>query len=720
MKTKEKRDRFGLDKMDAELVNDILPVGINFSKNQENQKNLLATLMYINGIDKKDENGFFYVDNKYLMKVLGITEKTLISNTNKLIEAGFIKRISGKKHHPSKYTVDYSKINTVDYSKTTKNYSQDKEQDKDIDKDKEQDKDIDKEKEIDKDKRYNNIINYIEKEKLKEKDLIEIIKIVEDRFNYNLIQNNTEKTKTAMDTNIELSTINERLNNSAKYSKKMMQTINELQLENNEMKQAIKELQVEVKELKAKLNQDASNQDSSISSKSTSTDETSTKKDKSDSKPSNESALSTTHNEEENSSEASKTASNQIVEGKATPKEEEKQTEGQKNDSTEVVEDVDVDEVMNDFADAVKQFEEQNGRCNESVLNTAKAFYLQDLDEKNASYRVRKEVENRINNYIKEYNEKTSRIEENTSSGTTTHQDEEKPTESKEMASTSISEDNATTSNDVDDSLDGIFLNEKASKKDESKPSNKGTDCTPIQNEDTKKDDSKEVKDLKMPKTVEGCFQRYLESVEDLTNPTKADLNWRKDCITQSCEKEEFDESFIQELKSKIDEYNEEKALKVEDSSKDEEDEAFREDTVSIQDKSSTTNEKPSSGITIPQDEEKPTEAQKMPSNGKELRYLDRKTGKQYATEAEAQNDGASPMFLYDTKSGRCVFSYTSSTITSNEQSGIVAHKEDLKPVEAKKMPSTSISDSYANAQKEIEDSNECDLVSEPSLAIAV
>ena len=102
------------------------------------------------------------------------------------------------------------------------------------------------------------------------------------------------------------------------------------------------------------------------------------------------------------------------------------------------------------------------------------------------------------------------------------------------------------------------------------------------------------------------------------------------------------------------------------------------------------------------------------------MRYLDRKTGKQYATEEEAQNDGANPMFLYDTKSGRCVLSYTSSTITSNERSGIVAHQEDLKLVEAKKIASTSISDSYASAQKEIEYSMEGDFASEPSLAIAV
>lgn len=50
----------------------------------------------------------------------------------------------------------------------------------------------------------------------------------------------------------------------------------------------------------------------------------------------------------------------------------------------------------------------------------------------------------------------------------------------------------------------------------------------------------------------------------------------------------------------------------------------------------------------------------------------------------------------------------------SNEQSGIVAHQDDLKPIEAQQMPSTSISDSYANAQKEIEDSNEGDFASEP------
>ena len=689
--------------MDAELVNDILPIGINLPKNQ---KNLLAILIYINGIDEKDNEGYFYVDNQYLMNVLEVSEPTLIANANKLISKGFIIRKSGKKHHPSKYlitdyTKDFSKTNTKDFSKTnTKDFSKTVE---DFSQDKEQDKDIDKEKEIDKDKINKYINNIIEKEIFEKIDsrlelkFSEMMRMFEDKLN--LIQDaltktfstsietstNTEKTNTAMNTNeltkieelqIENAKLKERLDNCAKQFKKMMQTIDELQ-------QKVSEL--EAKQNNTSTNQDSStkneiedkteaNQDSSTSSKSASTIETSTKQEISDSKPSNESALPTTHKEEENSSEASKTASNQIVEGKATPKEEEKQTEGQKNDSTEVVEDVDVDEVMKDFADAVKQFEEQNGRCNESVLNTAKAFYLQDLDEKNASYRVRKEVENRINNYIKEYNEKTSRIEENTSSGTTTHQDEEKPTDSVSKASTAISEDNAATSNDVDDLFDGIIISGKASKKDELKHSNEGADCTPAQSEDTK-----EVKDLKMPKTVEGCFQRYLESVEEQKklglNNTRNDLLYQKDCIIKSCKMEGFEEDFIQEVEAKIDEH--------------------------INEYSEKSDSKPSNGLSLPttnQEEEKPTEAQQMPLNEKKLRYIDRKTQKQYATEAEAQSDGADPMFLYDTKVRRCIISYSSHTSPSNEGSGIVANQDDLKPVESQKMPSTSMSYSYAAA----------------------
>ena len=718
MKAKEKRDRFGLNKeMIPELVENIFPFGIDLPKNQ---KKLLAVLIHISGIDGLDSEGYFYLENKYLVNLLGICEQSVIDNAKSLIVKGFIERQSGKQHKPSRYLITKlteesrtKDFRTNDFSNKesrtkvfrTKDFSNKESRTKVLSDSKKlsskpkklsskienlsQDKDIDKEKEIDKELDKDKIYSYINN--LEEKDFFEIIKKFEDRFNFNLIPNNTDKTKNAMDTNIELSKLNERFNNCARQFKQMMQTINELQTENNDMKQAIKELQLKVSELEAKQNKTSSNQDSSTSSKSTSTIGTSTKQEKSDSKPSNGSSLPTTHQDEE------------------------KPTESNSKASTPIVEDVDADAEYGLFTSAVEACEAKNIPYDGFTLLNFKNMVLQDLSKKNASYRVRKEVEDRIYKFIQDFNEKNVLKPSNEQSGIVAHQNDEKPTQGKETASTSISEDNAASSNDVDDLFDGIIISGKASKKDEVKPSSEESDS---------KEDSKEVKDLKMPKTVEGCFQRYLESVEDLTNPTKADLNWLKDCITQSCKIEGFDESFIQELKSKIDKYNEEKALKVEDSSKDEEDESFREDTVSIQDKSSTTNEKPSSGITTPKDEEKPTEGKEMPSNGKELRYLDRKTGKQYATEEEAQNDGANPMFLYDTKSGRCVFSYTSHSKPSNEKSGIVAHQDDLKPVEAKKMPSMSMSDSYAAAQKEIEDSMEGDFVSEPIptqvMAIAV
>ena len=665
-------------------------------------KNVLGALIYTRGAYTEyrgKNNDWFYKDAKSLIEESQVSRPTFFRVINLLEANNFIERKSGSlKKGENKVTlykvlkginiIPNDTLNdTNEYQKTPNDTLNDTLEEPLM---------IHKNKELSiKDKE---IINKIEK------DIINIIKKInlikeEIELRKEEIPNNTENTNTSMDSNTEISKLSQRLDAAAKQFKQMKQTIKELKESNNE-------LQVKVSKLEAKLNQTSNKdkteaiQDSSISSSSSSTKETSTKQEKSDSKPSNEDDGIVTHQDEE------------------------KPTESDSEASMAIVDDVDADLEYVMFTSAVEACKASNTPYNSFTLLTFKNMILQDLSEKNASYRVRKDVEGRIDNFIQDFNEKSDLKPSNEQSGIVAHPKDEKPTEGKETASTAISEDNAATSNDVDDLFDGIIISGKASKKDEVKPSNKGTDCTPVQSEDTKQDDSKkdskEMKGLKMPKTVEGCFQRYIESVEDLTNPTKADLNWRKDCIIQSCEKEGYDESFIQELKSKIDKYNEEKALKVEDSSNDEEDEAFREDTVSIQDKSSTTNEKPSSGITIPQDEEKPTEAQQMPSNGKELRYLDRKTGKQYATEAEAQNDGANPMFLYDTKSGRCVLSYTSPVSHSNDQSGIVANQDDLKLVEAKKIASTSISDSYASAQKEIEDSMEGDFASEPSLAIAV
>ena len=511
------RTRFGLDKMDAELVNDILPIGINLPKNQ---KNLLAILIHINGIDEKDNEGYFYVDNQYLMNVLEVSEPTLIANANKLISKGFIIRKSGKKHHPSKYLVtdliknlsgntkelsgntkeldkytkDFSETNTKNLSKTIKNFSQDKEQDKDIDKEKE----IDKEEILNIIKDNKDLINKI----LDKKENITYSN-TKEKESYSSIESekqssiNENKETKEIETMKELiDKLNERLNNCARQFKKMMQTekenkssIEELQRENNEMKQTIKELQLKVTELEAKQN-------------NTSTNETSTKQEKSNSKPSNESAFSSTHQEDLKPTESKEMASTEIVDNNGTPKEEEKQTEAKKTDSTEVVEDVDVNEVMKVFTDVVKQYEEQQKeRCNEGVLNTFKTYIFQDLDEKKVDNSKRKKVEERINNYINYYKGKSDLSPSNDSTLTVTHQEEEKP-----------------------------------------------------------------------------------------------------------------------------------------------------------------------------------TVAQQMPLNEKKLRFLDTKTDKQYATEAEAQKDGVNPWFLYDFKVGRCITEYTN---PSNVDDGIVAHAKEEKPTDS-------------------------------------
>ena len=264
----ENRNRFGLDKMNDELVNDILPVEINLPKNQ---KNLLATLIYINGIDKKDKDGFFYVDNKYLMEVLGVSEPTIISNANKLIEEGFIQRVTGKKNHPSKYLVTdlikkYTKEYTKDFSKYTKEYTKDfskytkkytKNFSKNFSKTVEnfsQDKDIDKEK----DKEYifniinniikenninliNNIKNIIKKEieNIKEKEKLSSIN---EKKEIETMRELNEQVNALQDENAKLTS---RLDNCARQFKQMMQT-------NNEMLKTIKELQARVNYLESK------------------------------------------------------------------------------------------------------------------------------------------------------------------------------------------------------------------------------------------------------------------------------------------------------------------------------------------------------------------------------------------------------------------------------------------------------------------------------------
>ena len=78
--------RFGLNQSEIndEFVNEILEdngIEINLTKKR---KKLLAILLYINGIDKKNENGYFFVENSFLCEIVGIAENNLINGLNYL------------------------------------------------------------------------------------------------------------------------------------------------------------------------------------------------------------------------------------------------------------------------------------------------------------------------------------------------------------------------------------------------------------------------------------------------------------------------------------------------------------------------------------------------------------------------------------------------------------------------------------------------------------
>ena len=201
--------RFGLNQSEIndEFVNEILEdngIEINLTKKR---KKLLAILLYINGIDKKNENGYFFVENSFLCEIVGIAEKNLINGLNYLKKIKLIDRISGKRGSASLYKVNVSNNISNNVSDNPKNVSNnpknvsdklekvsnntekvsnnhekvsnnvsdkiekvstDIELDKDIEKDKEKDKELDKEKYINK-----NIINNIYKEILKMRSIYE-------------------------------------------------------------------------------------------------------------------------------------------------------------------------------------------------------------------------------------------------------------------------------------------------------------------------------------------------------------------------------------------------------------------------------------------------------------------------------------------------------------------------------------------------------------------
>jgi len=216
---------------------------------------------------------------------------------------------------------------------------------------------------------------------------------------------NTNKLTKIEELQIENAKLNERLDNCARQFKKMMQRIDELE---------------------AKQNNTSTNQDSST---------TSSIQEKSNSKPSNPSSGTTTHQEDLKPTESKEIASKAIVEDDAHAKEdEEKPTEGKEMPLNEKK--LRYLDTMTNKQYATKQEAQKDG-VNPRFLYDFKIggclWSYEDEDEDDASIDDTSTVQ-----------EKTSTIEENPSNGITTQPNEEKPTVAQQIPSMTIVTDNVT------------------------------------------------------------------------------------------------------------------------------------------------------------------------------------------------------------------------------------------------------------------------------------
>ena len=189
-----KENRFLLNDFNEQDVVEILnDNNVTFSLSAKRAK-LLALLLYVNGIEKKNDKGEFFVENSFLCEHVGISERALITALRKFENDGIISRNSGKRGNASTYIINIEVLNNfsnnfsknfsnnvLDYQTVTTNFSNNfsdnfshnfsTDIDIDIESEIEKDKEIDKEKNNIKNK-FN--INLIKKENIKEKNEISI------------------------------------------------------------------------------------------------------------------------------------------------------------------------------------------------------------------------------------------------------------------------------------------------------------------------------------------------------------------------------------------------------------------------------------------------------------------------------------------------------------------------------------------------------------------
>ena len=206
---KFKRNRFALDSMDIEFANEILEDnGYQDLKLTNKRKMILATLLYIDGIDTKDSNGYFFVENDFLSNLIGMSKRALITSLQYLQSVGLIERISGKRGSASLYKLQ--KTSPINFTHNVENFTPD------IDTDIEEDKDIDKEIEIKKDIDKNNInnilINYI-------LNLNNNINNINNNILY-IKEKNNKKEKEIEELNFKVSQLIEKVENNIKNNNK--------------------------------------------------------------------------------------------------------------------------------------------------------------------------------------------------------------------------------------------------------------------------------------------------------------------------------------------------------------------------------------------------------------------------------------------------------------------------------------------------------------------
>lgn len=248
----DKRNRFALDDFTIEDANEILEDnGYQDLKLTTKRKMILATLLYINGIDEKDSNGYFFVENDFLSNLIGMSKRALITSLQYLQSVGLIERISGKRGSASLYKIqktspinfthnivdnqdvrelrtenfthNLSKTSPINFTHNVENFTPD------IDKDIEEDKDIDKEIEIKKDIDKNNInnilINYI-------LNLNNNINNINNNILY-IKEKNNKKEKEIEELNFKVSQLIEKVENNIKNNNKENFEINMKEKFNN-------------------------------------------------------------------------------------------------------------------------------------------------------------------------------------------------------------------------------------------------------------------------------------------------------------------------------------------------------------------------------------------------------------------------------------------------------------------------------------------------------